>query len=64
MDYRKPEMKFLKTNNAETADKLRYCGFTQMSGDDSGTFVFLNDGKKLAFDAEQFGAVYTNILTI
>ena len=62
MDYRKTEYKFLKTSNKETADKLRSFGFTELTEQNNGIFCFINDGKKLTFDAEQYGAVYTNIL--
>ena len=57
-------MKFINVTNEETAHKLRYEGFTEIASLESGTFVFLNDGKKLTFDVEKYGAVYTNILCI
>ena len=64
MDYRKTEYKFLKTSNKETADKLRSFGFTELTEQNNGTFCFINDGKKLTFDAEKYDAIYTNILCL
>lgn len=64
MDYRKNEMKFIKVTDVETARKLRYEGFTEITSFGSDTFVFLNDGEKLTFDVEECGAVYTNILCV
>ena len=64
MDYRKTEYKFLKTSNKETADKLRNLGFTELTESSSSTFCFINDGKKLTFDAEKDDAIYTNILCL
>lgn len=64
MDYRKPNMKFIKTDNAETAHKLRYEGFTEITEPGSKSFCFINDGKKLTFDTEKENCVYTNILNI
>ena len=64
MDYKNNTMKFMKVTNSETAHKLRYEGFTEIPSTESGVYIFVNDGKKLSFDAEQYGAVYTNILCI
>ena len=64
MNYKNNNMKFIKVTNFETANKLRYEGFTEVTSFEPGTFVFINDGKKLSFDAEKYGAVYTNILCI
>jgi hypothetical protein len=64
MDYRKPNMNFIVTTNRETRDKLLYEGFTEVTQQDNGTFCFLNDGKKLTFDAEKYDAVYTNLLCL
>ena len=64
MDYRKPEYKFIKTSNKETADKLRSFGFTELTEPSSSTFCFINNGKKLTFDAEQYDCVYSNILCL
>ena len=64
MDYKKTEYKFLKTSNKETADKLRSLGFTELTEPSSSTFCFINDGKKLTFDAEKYDAFYTNILCL
>lgn len=64
MEYKNNNMKFIKVSNKETAHKLRYEGFTEIPSTEAGIYIFLNDGKRLAFDAEKFGAVYTNILCI
>ena len=64
MDYRKPEKKFIKVSDKETADKLRYLGFTEITESSSSTYCFINDGKKLTFDVENFGGVYTNIMCL
>ena len=50
--------------NEETARKLRYEGFTEIPSSESGIYVFVNDGKILTFDAEKYGAIYTNILCV
>ena len=62
MDYRKKEFNFIKVSDAETADKLRYLGFTEITEPSSSIYCFINDGKKLNFDAEKYDCVYTNIL--
>ena len=64
MDYKKPNMNFIITTSSETRDKLKYEGFTEIPQQVNGTFYFLNDGKKLTFDAEKENCVYTNILHI
>lgn len=64
MDYIKKDMKFIRTSNKETADKLKYEGFTQIASQNSNEFIFVNDGKRLAFDVEKFDGIYTNILNI
>lgn len=64
MDYRKSEYKFLKTTDRETADKLRTLGFTELTEQSNGVFCFINDGKKLTFDAEKYDCVYTNLLCL
>jgi hypothetical protein len=64
MDYRKNDMKFIKVTDTETAHKLRYEGFTEIPSTENDTYIFINDGKKLTFDAEKFGAIYTNILCV
>lgn len=56
--------KFLCTDNTETAHKLRYEGYTELPQQSRGVYCFLNDGKKLTFDAEKNGVVFTNILCI
>ena len=60
----KTDMKFLRTDNEETAHKLRYEGYTELPQQSRGVFCFINDGKKLNFDAEKCGCVYTNILCL
>jgi hypothetical protein len=60
----KPNMNFIVTTNRETADKLRYANFTELTQQDDGKFCFINDGKKLNFDAEKYDAVYTNLLCL
>ena len=60
----KENMKFICTSNKETADKLRYAGFTEITEQVNGTYCFLNDGKKLNFDVEKFDGVYTNIMCL
>lgn len=64
MDYKKPNMNFIVTTDAETADKLRSLGFTELTQQENGKFCFINDGKKLTFDAEKYSAVYTNVLCL
>lgn len=64
MDYRKKDKKFIITTSKETRDKLKYEGFTELTEQVDGTFCFLNDGKKLNFDVENFEGVYTNILCL
>lgn len=60
----KSDMKFIRTENIETAHKLRYEGYTEITESGSKYFCFLNDGKKLNFDAEENGIVYTNLLCL
>lgn len=60
----KMEYKFLRTDNVETAHKLRYEGYTELTEPGSKSFCFLNDGKKLRFNAEENGIVYSNILCL
>ena len=62
MNYKKTEYMFIKTSDKETADKLRTLGFTEITESGSDTFCFLNDAQKLTFDAEQYNAVYSNVL--
>lgn len=64
MDYNKRDMKFIKTSDKETADKLRYLGFTELTEPSSSTYCFINNGSKLTFDVENFGGVYTNIICL
>ena len=60
----KSDMKFLRTDNVETAHKLRYEGYTELTEPGSKHFCFLNDGKKLTFDAEENGIVFSNLLCL
>lgn len=60
----KSNMKFLRTDNPETAHKLRYEGYTELPQQSRGVYCFLNDGKKLNFDAKENGIVFTNILCL
>lgn len=64
MDYRKKEYKFIKVTNSETRDKLISLGFTEITEASSSIYCFINDGKKLTFDVENFGGVYTNIICL
>ena len=64
MDYNKRDMKFIKTSDEETARKLRYLGFPELTESNSNTFCFINDGRKLIFDVEKYDAIYTNILCL
>ena len=60
----KENMKFLRTDNVETAHKLRYEGYTELTEPGSKHYCFLNDGKKLTFDAEENGIVFSNLLCL
>ena len=60
----KMDMKFIRTDSAETRDKLLYEGYTEITEPGSKYYCFLNDGKKLKFDAEENGIVYTNLLCL
>ena len=62
MDYRKTDKKFIITMSKETRDKLLYLGFTEITEPSSSTYCFLNDGKKLTFDAEESGIIFSNIM--
>ena len=64
MDYRKPEKKFIRVSDKETRDKLITLGFTEITEPSSSTYCFINNGKKLTFDAEKYDAVYSNILCL
>ena len=63
MDFTRKDMKFIKTNSEETARKLRYMGFTELSNPQGDFFIFINN-KKMTFDAEANDCVYTNVLCI
>lgn len=58
----KENMKFLITDSTETRNKLLYEGYTELPAQSRGMYCFLNDGKKLTFNAEENGIVFTNIL--
>ena len=60
----KKDMKFIRTDNSETRDKLLYEGYTEITEPGSKYYCFLNDGKKLKFDAEENGIVFTNLLCL
>ena len=64
MDYRKQDKKFIRVVDSETAHKLRYEGFTEIPSQNPNEYIFINDGKRLLFDVEQYGGIYTDILTI
>jgi predicted ribosome-associated RNA-binding protein Tma20 len=64
MEMKNKEMKFIRTDNEETAHKLRYEQYTEITEPGSKYFCFLNDGKKLNFDAEKYDCVYTNLLCL
>ncbi len=63
MDYNKQDKKFIVTTDSETADKLKYAGFVEIEKRDD-KYIFLNNGKKLTFDAEKYNATFTNILCL
>ena len=58
----KTDMKFLRTDNVEAADRLRLLGFIEITEPNSSTFCFMNNGKKLTFDTEELRVVYSNTL--
>ena len=60
----KMDMKFIRTDSAETRNKLLYEGYTEITEPGSKHYCFLNDGKKLKFDAEENGIIYTNIICL
>lgn len=60
----KSSMNFIKTSDQETAERLRKLGFTEITEPNSSTFCFINDGKKLTFNAKENGCVYTNVLCL
>ena len=64
MDYNKKEYKFIKVTNRETRDKLISLGFTEITEPSSSAYCFINDGKKLTFNVENYGGVYTNIICL
>ena len=64
MNDRSKDMKFIKTNSSEVAEKFRLLGSTEVTNGNSSVFCFVNDGKKITFDASANDYVYTNILCI
>ena len=60
----KTNMKFLITDKEEMANRLRYEGYTELPAQSRGMYCFLNDGKKLTFNAEENGIVFSNILCL
>lgn len=58
------DMNFIKTDSAESAQKLRNIGFMEIPNPNSTVFCFVNDNKKLIFDAEIPNVIYTNILCL
>lgn len=58
------DKKFIRTDSLETAHKLKYEGYTEITEPGSKYYCFLNDGNKLNFDAEENGIVYTNLLCL
>lgn len=55
---------FIRTSDSDTAELLRKEGFTEITEPSSSAYCFINNGKKLTFDAEQNGIVYTNLLCL
>ena len=64
MDYNKKEYKFIKVSSSETRDKLISLGFTEITEPSSSIYCFLNDGKKLTFNAEENGIIFSNIMCL
>lgn len=60
----KSDMKFLRTDNVDIAHKLRYEGYTELTEPGSKYYCFLNDGKKLTFNAEENGIIFSNIMCL
>jgi len=58
------KMKFIQTTSSETAHKLRYEGYTELTQPNSDIYFFLNDGQTLRFNLEEFEAFYTNTIFI
>lgn len=60
------KMNFIRTTDADTAQQLRQCGYTELTEQSSACYCFLNDGK-LKFDENEEMAKkmhYTNIMCI
>ena len=58
----KSNMKFIKTSDLQMVNQLRIFGFTEIAEPVDGLYCFINDGKRLNFDASKYDYVYTNIL--
>ena len=63
MKFNKNNMKFIRTESVEAADKLRKLGFVELSEPTSPTFCFINNGK-IVFEAKENECVYTNIICL
>ena len=57
------QTKFIKTDDANIASKLRKNGYTAI-GQDNKTYVFLNNGKMTFEEVEKNKVIYTNILNM
>ena len=57
------KMNFVKTSDAETANKLRACGFTEITEPHSSIYCFINDGK-MVYEDDNKKIVLTNVLCI
>ena len=64
MNHNKTDKKFIKVSDKETRNRLIELGFTEITEPSSSTYCFLNDGKRLTFDVEKFGGVYTNVICL
>lgn len=58
----KSNMKFIRTSDIDTVNRLRILGFTEIGESQDGMHCFLNNGCALNFDLEKHNCVYTNIL--
>lgn len=61
---RENDKKFIRTDNEDIRKILIESGYTEITETSSKYFCFLNDGKKLNFDTEEKGIVYTNIICL
>lgn len=63
---KKTKMQFVRTTDADTAQLLKTCGYTELTEHSSTGYCFINDGK-LTFeeDAETIKNIhFTNIICI